>query len=147
MNKRITLDLIAADGTSRTFTYAEIATHYANCQVDRRREWLESLDPEVRQKYIAQSDSSTLEEDLLKCYDYDYHLMLADRDGCFTWATGKMGFHLSEEDQDDYDVWLHDKQHKLPGDDWHGYRALKAKREEENNVYQQEMRKIWRRKR
>jgi hypothetical protein len=123
-----TLNLVAADGTPRTFTYAEIATHYANRQMLRRREWLESLTPELMQKYIGQSDSTTLEEDLLKCYDCDYHLMLKDRPECFDWAIGKMGFHLSEEDQADYDAW-HDDKNRLRGVDWRGYRAFKAKQD------------------
>lgn len=123
-----TLNLVAADGTPRTFTYAEIASHYANRQAMRRREWLESLTPELAQKYIAESDSTTIEEDQLKIYDCDYHLMLADKDECFLWATGKMGFHLSDEDQSDYDAWRSDP-HKLSGVDWHGYRAFKAKQD------------------
>lgn len=136
-----TLNLVAADGTPRTFTYAEIATHYANRQVMRRREWLESLSPELQQKYIAQSDSTTLEEDLLKIYDCDYHLMLKDKDECFLWATGKMGFHLSDEDQADYDAWSDDK-NRARGVDWRGYRAYKAKQDAEIVAMRAQYRKM-----
>jgi hypothetical protein len=135
-----TLNLVAADGTPRTFAIEEIASHYANRQVMRRKEWLESLSLEQRLKYIEQNNASTLEEDLLKIYDCDYHLMLADKSECFDWAIGRMGFHLSDEDQADYDAWRDDK-NRQRGVDWRGYRAYRAKQDEDIKAMRDQQRK------
>lgn len=125
------LNLLASDGTPRTFTLSEIAAHYAHHCSLKRAAFIESLDDALQVKLLQQTNSTTIEEDQRKMYDCDYRLMVKNYDECFEWATGKMGFHLSEEDQKDYDCWLNDREPRARGttrvsQDWHNYRDKRA---------------------